>query len=129
LYHSTVGQTIIWDANPKPVWAMADTKLFVRIFGNIILNAFQASVESSVTVVIKLDVKENQAIISLSDNGPGMPPEVVDKVFIPYFSTKETGSGLGLAIAKQGIEQAGGRIWCESKVGEGSVFYIALPIV
>jgi two-component system, NtrC family, nitrogen regulation sensor histidine kinase NtrY len=129
LYHNSQRHTIDWDGTGDPIFIMADAKLFVRIFGNIILNAFQSGDESALTVQIRIVVKDKLATISFADNGKGMTPEVVDKVFIPYFSTKETGSGLGLAIAKQGIEQAGGRIWCESKQEIGSTFFISLPIV
>jgi two-component system nitrogen regulation sensor histidine kinase NtrY len=126
VYHNTDEHAIQWNSQDEPVWVMADTKLFVRIFGNIVLNAFQTG--EKVTVEIGLKTAGNNALISFTDNGPGIQPEIVDKVFIPYFSTKETGSGLGLAIAKQGVEQAGGRIWCESVVGKGTTFFISLPI-
>jgi two-component system, NtrC family, nitrogen regulation sensor histidine kinase NtrY len=53
----------------------------------------------------------------------------MDKVFIPYFSTKKSGSGLGLAIAKQGIEQCGGKIGFESEVGKGTEFWVEIPIL
>jgi signal transduction histidine kinase len=58
-----------------------------------------------------------------------MSKEVLEKIFIPYFSTKDTGSGLGLAIAKQGIEQSGGSIWVESSIDLGTTFFISLPTV
>jgi signal transduction histidine kinase len=72
---------------------------------------------------------ENYYQISIKDNGRGMAPEMLNKVFIPYFSTKESGSGLGLAISKQGIEQSGGEIWFESEQGVGTTVYIKLPVV
>jgi two-component system nitrogen regulation sensor histidine kinase NtrY len=125
VYHNSNEHAIQWNPVDEPVWVMADTKLFVRIFGNIVLNAFQSS--EHVAVTIELKQESDHILISFADNGPGIPAEIVDKVFIPYFSTKETGSGLGLAIAKQGIEQAGGRIWCESEVGRGTTFFISLP--
>jgi two-component system, NtrC family, nitrogen regulation sensor histidine kinase NtrY len=117
------------ETSPVPVWVMVDRKLFSRIFSNIILNAFQAAKEAEEIVIkIKVQVKDNVCLLTFSDNGLGMKQEVLDKIFIPYFSTKETGSGLGLAIAKQGIEQAGGKIWCESIPGIGSTFCISLPL-
>ena len=128
LYRNTEKNTMVWSSSVPSVGVMADTKLFGRIFGNLILNAFQSGGENAVLLKISLNIEGNKAVLSFSDNGSGMSPEVIDKVFIPYFSTKETGSGLGLAIAKQGIEQAGGRIWCESKEGQGSTFYVALPL-
>ena len=65
--------------------------------------------------------------IEIKDNGKGIEPEMINKLFIPYFSTKKSGSGLGLAISKQGIEQSGGEIWFETKPNEGTIFYIKLP--
>lgn len=129
LYRNTEPHTIVWNPLNSTVWIMADTKLFVRIFGNIILNAFQSNVGGAVQIIVELKIRGAEVLVSFSDNGPGMQPDILDKIFIPYFSTKETGSGLGLAMAKQGIEHSGGRIWCESKVGQGSVFHISLPIV
>ena len=112
------------------VEVMADKKLFSRIFSNIILNALQSKKENNlVTVNVEAQIKSGNCLITFSDNGQGISHEIIDKIFIPYFSTKETGSGLGLAIAKQGIEQAGGKIWCQSNPGQGSCFYISLPVL
>jgi signal transduction histidine kinase len=63
--------------------------------------------------------------ITFKDNGRGIDHTLVDKIFIPHFTTKQSGSGLGLAIAKQGIEQMGGKIWFETS-GEGTSFFIEL---
>jgi signal transduction histidine kinase len=57
-----------------------------------------------------------------------MSDDTIDRVFLPFFSTKKAGSGLGLAIAKQGIEQLGGTISFTSKLGVGTKFKIAVPI-
>lgn len=119
---------VMFENNGQLIMATADRKLFSRIFSNIILNALQSRKENQTgRVDIQIKVHKENCVISFSDNGKGMTLEVMDKIFIPYFSTKETGSGLGLAIARQGIEQAGGKIWCESKPGVGSQFYISLP--
>ena len=66
--------------------------------------------------------------VAIRDNGAGIPEGVREQVFVPNFTTKETGSGIGLAVAKRGIESAGGRIWFETKVGEGTDFFIELPL-
>jgi nitrogen fixation/metabolism regulation signal transduction histidine kinase len=109
---------------------MADRKLFSRIFSNIILNAFQSRRDGKeMRLEINVMSTANSCIILFSDNGQGIDSELLGKIFIPYFSTKETGSGLGLAIAKQGIEQAGGKIWCESILNTGTKFYISLPLL
>jgi two-component system nitrogen regulation sensor histidine kinase NtrY len=67
--------------------------------------------------------------ISVEDNGTGIPKEMHSKIFVPNFTTKTSGTGLGLAMCKGIAEQAGGRIWFETLKGEGSVFYVELPLV
>jgi two-component system, NtrC family, nitrogen regulation sensor histidine kinase NtrY len=105
----------------------ADDQLLGRIFSNMILNGFQA-VPSGKFPVIDVYLETNGAYftIMISDNGVGIEPELIDKIFLPHFTTKKTGSGLGLAIAKQGIEQMGGRISFKTS-SKGTVFRIDLP--
>ena len=64
----------------------------------------------------------------MSDTGPGIPESVRDKVFQPFFSTKEEGTGLGLSIATRIIEDHGGRLELESTQNEGATFIITLPL-
>ncbi|WP_299709311.1 HAMP domain-containing sensor histidine kinase [uncultured Pontibacter sp.] len=114
----------------EPVMVMADEALMVRTFNNLLLNAIQAvpaSRKPEIKVELKVDA-ESKALISIKDNGSGIPVEIQQKVFIPNFSTKYTGSGIGLAVAKKGIENAGGRIWFVTEEGEGTTFYISLPL-
>jgi signal transduction histidine kinase len=114
----------------EPVMVLADESLMVRTFNNLLLNAIQA-VPASRKPVIKVELKLEQdgtALVAITDNGSGIPAEIRHKVFIPNFSTKYTGSGIGLAVAKKGIENAGGRIWFVTEEGEGTTFYISLPL-
>jgi signal transduction histidine kinase len=67
-------------------------------------------------------------VIRVSDTGPGIPESVQEKVFQPFFSTKEEGTGLGLSIATRIIQEHGGRLELESKKNEGATFIITLPI-
>jgi nitrogen fixation/metabolism regulation signal transduction histidine kinase len=129
LFDSSRDNKIIFHFSGEPIWVMADYKLFTRIFSNIILNALQSEKEKGqIKIVVGLKVDTPNLTLFFSDNGKGMAKEILDKIFIPYFSTKESGSGLGLAIAKQGIEQAGGKIWCDSTIDVGTTFFISLPI-
>ena len=66
--------------------------------------------------------------VRVSDDGPGIPLEERDKVFHPFFTTKEHGSGVGLSMAKAMVEAHGGRIWVESEMGVGSTFSFILPV-
>jgi signal transduction histidine kinase len=67
--------------------------------------------------------------IAVSDTGPGIPPEHRDRIFEPYFTTKEGGTGLGLALAYKIIQEHNGTIGVESRVGSGATFAITLPVV
>ncbi len=70
------------------------------------------------------------ALISVSDNGPGIPPEIIDKIFQPFFTTKPTGqgTGLGLSLAYDMVKAHGGEIKVETKEGEGTEFTVILPV-
>ncbi len=106
----------------------ADQKIFSQILNNLVLNALQSMDGKEQRLEFALEKKGSKAIFSLRDWGIGIQPELQDKVFVPYFSTKATGSGIGLALAKKGIEQAGGNIWFESEADAGTTFYISLPL-
>ncbi len=114
----------------KAVMVMADESLLVRTFNNLLLNAIQAVPTSrKPQLLVKLCVDHDKsALVSIKDNGNGIPAEIQHKVFIPNFSTKYTGSGIGLAVAKKGIESAGGQIWFETEEGRGTTFFISLPL-
>jgi len=68
-------------------------------------------------------------VIEVSDNGSGIPPDIQAKVFSPNFSTKTSGTGLGLAICKSIVESFNGKIWFETTMGEGTTFFMELPLV
>jgi signal transduction histidine kinase len=74
------------------------------------------------------DARKKVCLICVRDNGPGMSEKVLEKIFHPFFTTKEEGTGLGLSIAERIIENHGGKIRAESKAGDGTSFYITLPI-
>jgi len=109
---------------------IGDPSWIGRSLSNLIINGIQA-VDKKVRPEIKLTLKFNsptKILITVSDNGKGIPEEIREKIFMPNFSTKYTGSGIGLAIAKRAIEHAGGEIWFESKIGKGTTFYVELPV-
>ncbi|MFD1468267.1 ATP-binding protein [Hymenobacter caeli] len=108
----------------------ADESLLVRTFNNLLLNAKQAVPPGRPprqTVALRA-AGPGQVLITIADNGAGIADDVRPKVFVPNFTTKEGGSGIGLAVAKRGIESAGGRLWFETVVGEGTQFFIELPL-
>ncbi|HWZ22197.1 MAG TPA: ATP-binding protein, partial [Cytophagaceae bacterium] len=107
-----------------------DEQLMGAIFTNLIINAIQSVPdERKPKVELFLSKIKNMVIVEIKDNGIGILDSIKNNVFLPNFSTKETGSGIGLAVAKRGVEHAGGRIWFETKVGEGTSFFMEIPLV
>jgi nitrogen fixation/metabolism regulation signal transduction histidine kinase len=113
----------------KELFIMGDEQLLGRSFSNIILNAIQSE-RPGVQLIVSIFIEKirDKCLIRISDNGRGIPEEIIDQVFVPHFTTKKSGSGLGLAIVKQGVEQLGGRIWFETSTNKGTAFYIELPV-
>jgi signal transduction histidine kinase len=106
---------------------MSDSKVLSGILLNLLINAYQSQSElRNIKIVVGVKIVNDKTIISIQDNGIGIPTELRDSVFLPKFSTKSTGSGIGLALAKQGIEFMGGKIWFDSELNVGSTFYIEL---
>lgn len=105
-----------------------DKEQLMRVFTNIIKNSTQAIPESRHGIIdIKVEDKHTHYLISLKDNGVGIPEEKRAHIFEPNFTTKSSGTGLGLAICKNIIERMDGKIWFDSMVNEFSIFYIQLP--
>ena len=114
---------------PGECIVFADESLLVRTFNNLLLNAKQAVPPGRTPhQEVALECSASKVLITIADNGSGIAEDVRDKVFRPNFTTKATGSGIGLAVAKRGIESAGGSIWFETVEGEGTTFFIELPL-
>lgn len=100
-----------------------------RVLSNLVKNAKQALAEQeNGSVIISVSQRKDQCLIEIRDNGPGIPAEIKSKIFEPNFTTKSSGTGLGLAITKEIIEEAKGRIWFKSVPGNGTSFFIEIPI-
>ncbi len=106
----------------------ADRNIFKRILNNLVLNAIQATEKEVVVIEISLTRKADKCILSIRDSGKGIADGLKEKIFLSHFSTKSAGSGIGLALAKKGIENVGGNIWFDSKEGEGTTFYVSMPL-
>jgi signal transduction histidine kinase len=116
--------------NLPPAWA--DAKQLQQVLFNIIINAIQA-MEDGGTLTVQTgcgvsEIGREVLRIEIIDTGPGITTAALDKVFVPFHTTKNQGTGLGLPICKQLVEQHGGVIKVLSKVGEGSTFIIELPL-
>jgi len=108
----------------------ADKTQLNRLFTNLLQNALEACVSKTKRVVsVSEELKEESIIIKVTDSGEGIPADMYTKIFTPNFTTKSSGTGLGLAMSKTIVEQAKGKIWFETVEGDGTTFFVELPIL
>lgn len=108
----------------------ADREQLSRAFINLIKNGIQAIPPDRDGVIdINLKRRDYMIVISVADNGTGIPEELREKMFSPNFTTKTSGMGLGLAIVKNIVENFSGRIWFETVTNEGTTFYLEIPYI
>jgi len=107
----------------------ADKEQFSRAIINLVKNAIQAIPDDRKgKIIIGIKRERSCALLSVIDNGKGIPDELYERIFVPNFTTKTSGTGLGLAITKGIVENFGGEIWFNSENGIGSTFFIRIPI-
>lgn len=118
----------------KDLWVEIDTDKFTQVIDNIMNNAIKYSPDGGV-ITARLLETHNHVIMSISDQGLGIPRKDLSHIFDRFFrvdkarSRKQGGTGLGLAISKEVVNMLGGQIWVDSVEGKGSTFYISLPYV
>ena len=113
--------------------AYVDPRQMIQVLGNLTTNAWQAmtSTETKNSGQLSLcsNLQNDMINITVKDNGVGITPENMKKIFEPLFTTKAKGIGLGLAVSRKLVEANGGRIEVESEAGRGSSFHVLLPIL
>ena len=111
---------------------MVDYFQMQQVFMNVIINAeyFMTAAHNRGTLTITTKKQNNTVMISIADDGPGIPPENLKRIFDPFFTTKEAGkgTGLGLSICHGILTEHGGRIYARSQPGKGATFFVELPI-
>ena len=105
----------------------ADRDHLRQMIFNLTLNAVQAMPEGG-ELRIRTERLPGEALVEISDTGEGIPEEIMDRIFEPFFSTKEEGIGLGLSIVERIVKEHKGRIEVESSPGKGATFRVYLPI-
>jgi len=117
----------------RPRVGIVPTEL-AQVLLNLMMNAYQALPEGEPhkqRIVLHLRTDHNHAVLTVKDTGPGIPPEILDRIFQAYFTARPAGdgTGLGLAIVKQILDRRGGEIHVESVPGTGTTFTIRLPLL
>lgn len=111
-----------------PAWILADKEQVVRMLNNLLKNALQSISEGSQGIIrITLVEKEDYYLLSIADNGIGIPEDLSEKIFSPSFTTKTSGMGLGLSIVKGIVDNMNGRIYYETEKNNGTEFFIEIP--
>lgn len=116
---------ITFTSQLDPSIVLADKNQCLRVFNNLVKNAVQSIPENRKgEIEIKAELQNEVVLVSVKDNGSGIPESMKEKIFVPNFTTKSTGTGLGLAMVKNIITSFGGEIWFESNENKGTVFYL-----
>jgi signal transduction histidine kinase len=115
------------EVDPPDLTLTADPNLLDQLLINLALNALQALEEDSDTDQGRIEFRasvdrRSRPVIQVEDNGPGIPPDVQEKIFVPFFTTKEDGSGIGLSLSRQIMRLHSGQLSVRSTKGEGTVF-------
>lgn len=110
---------------------MADEQLCDQVFTNLISNAWEAMGERGGELSVRVQPKNSglrhDVIVEIEDSGPGIPPELKEQIFNPFFTTKKSGVGLGLAIVTKIVDAHGGSVRVTSETGHGACFQVCLP--
>lgn len=124
---------ISYDRSEKPVWTRADGEQLLELLLHLVLNAEQAirSCRDKGEIRLSCRTQDGRALLTVKDDGCGMPEELHEQIFDPFFTTKSAGrgTGLGLSISHTIVDQHGGQLSIESAVGTGTTVQISLPLV
>lgn len=128
---STNNVTIGLELSPDLPHVLGDSIQLQQVVVNLVMNGIDAIIcttDRPRKVVIRSSPQSSgQILVSVQDSGIGINPEVMKRLFEPFFTTRSNGMGMGLSISRSIIEAHGGRLWAESDGSSGSVFYFTLP--
>jgi two-component system phosphate regulon sensor histidine kinase PhoR len=126
--------SLSYDKLASPYFVLGDRHYLEQVFVNLLDNAIKYGREGGRITISTVEKSPKEIEISVQDDGIGMPKEDLPRIFERFYrvdkgrSQELGGTGLGLSIVKHIVQGHGGRLWVESKLGEGSVFYFTLPI-
>lgn len=124
---------ITTEFEPGLPMVLADPRQLDQVYNNLIKNAWEAlgaRSDGRIHVLLRRDPEPGFVLSCVRDNGPGIPPEALEKIWVSFYTTKggAGGTGLGLPACMEIVRQNGGNIWVESKPGQGAAFFVRLPV-
>lgn len=124
-----LGIRVIFDLDKRADMVLVDKVQIQQVLLNLIRNAVEAMADSQKRelVIASAPADNDMVRISIIDTGPGLAPEVAERLFQPFTTTKANGMGVGLSICRTIVEAHGGRIWAEPNPGGGAVFHLTVP--
>ena len=125
------GIRLVMELTDEPVGVVADAQQIRQALINIISNSEQAMEKSGgkeLYMRTRLDREGGRAVVEISDTGGGIPAEILENIFNPFFTTKVKGTGLGLAITNKIVKNHGGEVEVVNREGAGASFIIRLPL-
>jgi len=134
LYQNNPDHHVSLLKDQQPLQVKIDSNRFRQVLHNLVKNAIEASEEADLSVVVQLSYKRiqenhsNWLELKICDHGPGIPADMLAKLFEPYATNKIKGTGLGLAIVKKIIEEHHGIVWAENISPTGACIMIRLPL-
>lgn len=117
---------LITDFHPRPLVGRLNRHLLKVALSHLVRNAIEATRPRG-KIMVRTLLEKDYAVLTIQDTGRGMPPEVVEKVFVPFYTTKIGGTGLGMVFVRQIVDEHRGVITLDSKVGRGTTVTIRLP--
>ncbi len=121
------GITVRLETEPKLPPLVADAEMLRQALVNLLVNAVQATTGGGV-IKVSTAACDGGVRFTVQDTGPGIPPEKLEHIFRPFFTTRHEGTGLGLSISRKIVEQHGGQISVKSELGKGTAFRIEIPL-
>jgi signal transduction histidine kinase len=132
-FHEAVHQRISVEARsavaPEARFVVADPQLLRLALTNLLVNAQQAMAEGGGELLIETRARDHVVELRVTDTGPGIARDGVEKIWQPFFSTKQGGTGLGLPTTRRMVEEMGGEVRVVSELGRGTRFILSLPAV
>ncbi|PYI54477.1 two-component system sensor histidine kinase NtrB [Paenibacillus flagellatus] len=124
---SRLGHRLVYETSNPGIAVRGDQDKLIQVLLNLVKNALEAMPGQGL-VTIRLMEQASRAVIEVSDTGVGIPREELDRIFQPFYTSKEQGTGLGLSICQKIVHDHGGMIEVESEPGAGTTFRITLPL-